>query len=74
MFDIEGLEKGQLSAARIVTDLPIWASTESLYTESGLEPLVSRRNTAKLITLFKIHRNQIPENLSNIIPPISKIS
>ena len=31
--DIEKLEKVQLSAARIVTGLPIFASRESLYTD-----------------------------------------
>ena len=68
MFDMERLEKVQLSAARIVTGLPILASTDSLYTETGWESLVSRRNKAKLITMFKIHTNQVPEYLSNIIP------
>lgn len=72
MFDMERLEKVQLSAARIVTGLPILASTESLYTETGLESLISRRNKAKLITMFKIHTNQVPEYLSNIIPPVTK--
>lgn len=72
MFDMDRLEKVQLSAARIVTGLPILASTESLYTETGWEPLVSRRNKAKLITMFKIHTNQVPEYLSNIIPPVTK--
>lgn len=57
MFDTEWLEKGQLRAARIVTGLPIFASTESLYTDTGREPHVSRRNKAKLITMFKIHTN-----------------
>ena len=72
MFDMERLEKVQLSASMIVTGLPILAPTESLYTKTGWEPLVSRRNKAKLITMFKIQTNQVPEYLSNIIPPVTK--
>lgn len=61
MFVMKRLEKVQFSAAKIVTGLPIIASTESFYTETGWELLVSRRNKTKLITMFKIHPNQIPE-------------
>ena len=41
--DIEKFEKVQLSAARIVTGLPIFAYRESLYTETGLQTLQNRR-------------------------------
>ena len=37
--DIEKLGKVQLSAARIVTGLPIFASRESPYTETGWQTL-----------------------------------
>lgn len=51
---MERLERIQLSAARIVTGLKMLASTESLYTETGREPLVNRRNK---VTMFKFHSN-----------------
>ena len=37
--DIEKLEKVQVSAARIVTGLPIFASRESLYIPTGWQTL-----------------------------------
>jgi hypothetical protein len=42
--------KGQIQheAARIVTGLPKFASIESLYFETGWEPLHSRRHSRKL--------------------------
>jgi hypothetical protein len=40
--DTEKLEKVQLAAARIVTGLPIFASKESLYFETGWETLKTR--------------------------------
>lgn len=43
LAEIEKLERGQLHVARIVTGLPILASTESLYFESGCESLIKRR-------------------------------
>ena len=52
--DIEKLEKVQLSAARIVTGLPIFASREYLYTE--------------IITMFKIYNGYALPYLNDIIP------
>lgn len=43
LADSEKLEQAQLSAARIVTDLPIFASKDSLYFETGWSTLSSRR-------------------------------
>ena len=40
--DTEKLEKVLLSAARIVTGLPIFASKESLYTETGWQTLQNK--------------------------------
>ena len=45
--DIEKLEKVQLSAARIITGLPIFASSESFYTETSWQTLQNRRYAAK---------------------------
>ena len=43
ILDTDKLEKVQLNAVRIVTGLPILASKESLYFETGWEPLCKRR-------------------------------
>lgn len=59
MFDIDRFKKkfNFFAACKKVIGLPVLASIESLYIEIGWEPLVSRRNKAKLITMFKIHTN-----------------
>lgn len=64
--EIEKLEKVQLHAARIVTGLPILASRESLYFETGWESLARRREIAKLTIMYKIHYNLVPQYLSDI--------
>ena len=43
--DANRLEQIQLNAARIVTGLPIFATKESLYYETGWETLAERRKT-----------------------------
>ena len=53
-IDSDKLEKVQLCAARIVTGLPIFASRESLYSETGWQTLKSRRYVSKMTTMFKI--------------------
>ena len=47
--DANRLEQAQLNAARIVTGLPVFASTNSLYQETGWEPLSQRRTNKKEI-------------------------
>lgn len=64
--EIEKLEKVQLRAARIVTGLPILASRESLYFETGWASLSKRREIAKLTIMYKIHYNLVPQYLSDI--------
>ena len=54
--DCERREKLQLTAARIVSGLPIIASKESLYFETGRDPLSTRRKISKLKTMYKIDR------------------
>ena len=66
--DTEKLEKVQLTAARIVTGLPIFASKESLYFETGWETLKTRRYVAKMITMFKINTRNVPDYLRDIVP------
>ena len=65
--EIEKLEKVQLHAARIVTGLPIFAFKDSLYLETGWDPLCKRRENAKLMTMYKIHSNLVPQYLADII-------
>ena len=66
--DIDKIERVQLEAARIVTGLTIISSKESLYVETGWEPLINRRKKSKLITMFKINNNLSPTYLSDLLP------
>ena len=66
--DCERLEKIQLIAARIVSGLPIFASKESLYFETGWDPLSTRRKISRLKTMYKIDRHLLPDYISNIFP------
>jgi hypothetical protein len=38
-----------------------------VYLETGLEPLISRRTTAKLVTVYKIHNNEVLQNFNKTI-------
>ena len=62
------LEKVQLSAARIVTGLPIFTSRESFYTETGWQTLQNRSYIAKMVTMFKIHNGGAPSYSNDILP------
>ena len=68
VFQVDLLEKVQLHAARIVTGLPIISSRESLYLETGWEPLSNRRETSKLTTMFKVHNNFAPAYVKDTFP------
>ena len=67
--DTHKLEKVQLHvhAARIVTGLPILASKESIYFETGWEQLCERRRTAMLTKVYKMHTNIVPQYLCDTI-------
>ena len=67
-YDIEKLEKVQLSAARIVTGFPMLASRESLYAKTGWQTWQNRRYAAKMITMFKIYNGCAPPYLNDITP------
>ena len=60
------LEKVQLEAARLVTGLPLFASRESLYFETGWEKLKDRRERRKICTFHKIYHKLAPEYLVEI--------
>ena len=66
--DSNRLEKLQLNAARIVTGLPIFASANSLYTETGWETLAERRKNKKLTLMYKIINNDAPSYLTSLLP------
>ena len=62
------LEKLQLEAGRIVTGLPIFASRESIYYETGWELLEDRRRFKRLNMFYSIHNQQCPQYLSDLMP------
>ena len=53
-----------MQLARIVTGLPIFASSESLDTETVWQTLQNRRYAAKMITVFKIYNGCVPPYLN----------
>lgn len=63
------LEKLQLEAARIITGLPTFTSSDHLYRESGLEPLSIRRQRRKLQLFYNIQSGNAPNYLKNLLPP-----
>ena len=52
--DSDRLEQVQLHAARIITGLPVFASLNSLYYETGWESLAERREKKKLTLMYRI--------------------
>ena len=68
--DGDKLEKIQLQAARIVTGLPLFASREALYFETGWETLKDRRKRRKLTLFHKIFNKDTPQFLSDILEPL----
>ena len=66
--DANRLEQVQLNAARIVTGLPVFASLDSLYYETGWEALSQRKTNKKLPLMFKIVNNETPVYLKNLLP------
>ena len=66
--DAKRLEQIQLNAARIVTGLPIFASLNSLYFESGWEALAQRRETKKLSLMYKIINGETPTYWRDLLP------
>ena len=64
------LDQLQLEAARIVTGLPIFASSILIYKELGWESLTERRKGRKLQMFYKIQNNNAPGYLCDLIPPV----
>jgi hypothetical protein len=63
------LEKVQTEAARIVTGLTSYASLDSIYCETGWDKLIVRREVKKLNLFNKFINNEVPEYLTELIPP-----
>jgi hypothetical protein len=63
------LDQLQLEAARIVTGLPIFASSILIYKELGCESLAERRKRRKLQMFYNIHNHKAPKYLCDLIPP-----
>jgi hypothetical protein len=63
------LDHLQLEAARIVTGLPIFASSILIYKELGWESLTERRKRRKLQMFYNIQNNNAPMYLYDLIPP-----
>jgi hypothetical protein len=55
-----------LEAARIVTGLPIFASSILIYKELGWESLTERRKRRKLEMFYNIQNNNAPRYLCDI--------
>ena len=66
----EMLDKIQNEAARIVTGLTRSVSLENLYKECGWVSLSERRKQQKLNFMFKVHQGQVPNYISDLIPPL----
>jgi hypothetical protein len=73
--DSDNLEKLQLEAGRIVTGLPLFASRESIYSETGWELLSGRRRVRRLSLFYSIHNKSAPEYLCDLMPlPVGSVS
>ncbi len=64
------LEKIQLEAARIVCGFTSYASLETIYKETGWEKLATRRKVRKILMFYKIVKNQAPDYLQDLLPPL----
>ena len=69
--DKDLLENIQLAAARVVTGARRGTSHSALLKETGWQTLQQRRDTHKLIMLYKILNNLTPEYLKELIPPLA---
>jgi hypothetical protein len=63
------LDQLQLEAARIVTGLPIFASSILIYKELSWESLTERRKRRKLQMFYNTQNNNAPRYLCDFIPP-----
>ena len=59
----------QLETASIITGLPTFTRSETVYKEIGWESLASRRQMRKLQFFYNIQNPSAPEYLYKLIPP-----
>jgi hypothetical protein len=73
--DSDNLEKLQIEAGRIVTGLPLFASRQSIYSETGWELLSDRRRVRRLSLFYSIHNKSAPDYLCDLMPlPVGSLS
>ena len=73
--DSDNLEKLQIEAGRIVTGLPLFASRQSIYSETGWELLSDRRRVRRLSLFYSIHNKSAPDYLCDLMPlPVGSVS
>jgi hypothetical protein len=73
--DSDNLEKLQIEAGRIVTGLPLFASRQSIYSETGWELLSDRRRVRRLSLFYSIHNQSAPDYLCDLMPlPVGSVS
>ena len=73
--DSDYLEKLQLETVRIVTGLPLIASREPIYSETGCKLLSDRRRIRRLSLVYSIHSNCAPAHLCDLMPiPVGTVS
>ena len=65
---LDNLEKLQIEAGRIVTGLPLFASRQSIYSETGWELLSDRRRVRRLSLFYSIHNKSAPDYLCDLMP------
>lgn len=67
-YELNAIEKIQLESARIITGATKLVSIDTLYRESGLEPLNKRRYKHKMCMFYKIMNDLTPTYLVSLIP------
>ena len=68
---INQLESVQKECIRVITGLTRSCTLHNLYSESGFQPLSSRRKNHKLCMFYKIKNGLVPEFLLNKLPPMA---
>ena len=70
------IRKAQIEAGQIVlTGLPLFASRQSIYSETGWELLSDRRRVRRLSLFYSIHNKSAPDYLCDLMPlPVGSVS
>jgi hypothetical protein len=65
---LDSLEKIQLNAARVITGATAKCSSQSLYNETGWQPLSDRREAHRLTLMYQIMNGKAPQYLGDLVP------